>query len=66
MKNEMKIQIGSIFQLTVGDRKIFYKKISDKVIQFITAITNEELEGPMTPMLKYKVQLLDAANQEVK
>lgn len=66
MKNEMKIQIGSIIQLTVGDKKIFYKKISDKVIQFITAITNAELEGPMTPMLKYKVQLLDAANQEGK
>lgn len=66
MKNEMKIQIGSIIQLTVGDRKIFYKNVSDKVIQFITAITNTELEGPMTPMLKYKVQLLDAANQEGK
>lgn len=64
MKNEMKIRVGNITQLTVGDKKVFYKEISSKVIQFITVIYDEEIEGPATPLLRQKIQKLEAASQE--
>ncbi len=52
MKNEMKIRVGNITQLTVGNKKVFYKNISSKVVQFITVIYDEEIEGPATPLLR--------------
>lgn len=64
MKNEMKIRVGNITQLTVGNKKVFYKNISNKVVQFITVIYDEEIEGPATPLLRQKIQMLEAASQE--
>lgn len=64
MKNEMKIQVGNIIQLTVGNKKVFYKNISNKVVQFITVIYDEEISGPATPLLRQKIQMLEAASQE--